>query len=325
MSKNNNENFYKNVCIKYVGTMSKEMLLEKDDKILHIFIDDEYIELKENGEITVDNYTEYLDGSFEVYEYSSYKELFDITIKDEISYDLNDLELFNEKGEWDFYISFEELRDIGYGFMVKDNYPLLEQYAIPQSKLFDFFDYFSLEQLENFEESLHLYLETMDIEDDEVIGLYSKSDKVFNKDIIKLAEHLITYEDFTKDYIEHTPPYYELALSKVCEYFRENQIKNLMNYGSDGDEGLCHLSSMYKEIMDKLSIKYKDVYTEDVSDGKYLTTIIFKDNSKIEIDTSAWNGIKVVTENVESVYETYELLKTELKENNKLNEIELEC
>ena len=55
----------------------------------------------------------------------------------------------------------------------------------------------------------------------------------------------------------------------------KNAISNLMDYGSDGDEGLYHLSSMYQEIMDKLGIKYSKVYTEDVSDGKYLTTIIF--------------------------------------------------
>lgn len=35
------EKFYKSVCKKYVGTMSKEMLLEIDNKIVHIFIEDE--------------------------------------------------------------------------------------------------------------------------------------------------------------------------------------------------------------------------------------------------------------------------------------------
>lgn len=85
-----------------------------------------------------------------------------------------------------------------------------------------------------------------------------------------------------------------------------------------GDEGLYHLSSLYQEIMDKLNIKYSNVYTEDVSDGKYLTTITFQNNSKIKIDTSAWNGIKVVTENVKSIYENYELLK----DNGSKNEIE---
>lgn len=42
---------------KYIDTMSKEMLLEADNKkILHIFIEDEYIELKENGQINNVNY-----------------------------------------------------------------------------------------------------------------------------------------------------------------------------------------------------------------------------------------------------------------------------
>ena len=46
---NEDEKFYKSVCEKYVETMSKEMLLEIDNKILHIFIEDEYIDLKEDG------------------------------------------------------------------------------------------------------------------------------------------------------------------------------------------------------------------------------------------------------------------------------------
>lgn len=45
------EQFCKSVCKKYVDTMSKEMLLEIDNKILHIFIEDEYIKLKEEGKI----------------------------------------------------------------------------------------------------------------------------------------------------------------------------------------------------------------------------------------------------------------------------------
>lgn len=323
MSKNNNESFYKNVCIKYVGTMSKEMLFEKDDKILHIFIDDEYIELKENGEITVDNYTEYLDGSFEVYEYSSYKELFDITIKDEIAYDLNDLELFNEKGEWDFYISFEELRDIGYGFMVKDNYPLLEKYALPDEKIFEFFDHFSLEQLEDFNESLRLYYETEDITVDEANELYSKENNLFNSDIIRLSEGLINYNDFILENDIQPKTIYDCSLNKVIEYFSENKIKNLMDYGSDKDEGLYHLSSMYEEIMDKLNIKYDNVSTRDKegSDGIFITTISFEDKSELEIETSAWNGIKIVVENVKNIYENYEILSEKVNE----NEIELEC
>lgn len=319
------EKFYKSICEKYVGTMSKEMLLKIDDKILHIFIEDEYIKLKEEGKINSKNYKEYLDGDFEVYEYDFYQDLYNSTIKNEVAYDLNDLELFDSNGKWDFYITFEELKKMGYGFMVKDQFPLIEKYAVPEDKIFEFFNYFSLEQLEDFEKTLHLYFETDDIEyDKNTLELYSKSNSYFNSNIICLAERAESFEDFLEDYKEHSQDYYDLSLSKVIEYFRENEIKDLMDYGNEKDEGLCHLSSMYKEIMDKLDIKYSNVYTEDVSDGKYLTTITFEDNSSIKVDTSAWNGIKVVTENMESIYEAYENLKEKMKSNEVKNENEFE-
>ena len=320
------EQFCKNVCQKYIDTMSKEMLLEIDNIILHIFIEDEYINLKEEGKINNQNYKEYLDEDFDVYEYDSYQELYNSVIKAEIAYDLNDLALFDENGNWDFYITFEELKKVGYGFMVKDQFPLIEKYAVPEDKIFEFFDYFSLEQLEDFEQSLNQYFNEGSIvfNEDSYDGLESKENANFNKDILRLVCGLITYEDFIEDYTEHSISYYDLSLSKVIEYFKENEIKDLMEYGSDGDEGLYHLSSMYQEIMDQLGIKYSNVYTEDVSDGKYMTTIIFKNDSSIEVDTSAWNGIKVVAENMESIYETYEKLKQKSKQNEVKNENEVE-
>lgn len=300
------ENDYKNICQKYVDSTSKEMLLEIDNKILHIFIDDEYMNLKENGGINESNYTEYLDSGYNIYEYNCYKDVYDSAIYEDICQDLNDLSLFDEKGNWDYYISFEELKKIGFAFMVKDQFPLIEEYAVPDEEIFDFFDYFSLEQLENFQNTLHLYFETDDIDYDEnEIGLYSKSNNDFIPNIIYLAEGNLSYEDFIQDYIEP-----DLSLSKVIDYFRENDIKDLMEYGSDEDEGLYKLSSMYEEILDKLNIKYSSIYTEDgISDGKYLTNISFENDAKIEIDTSAWNGIKTVAENIESVKEFYEKLK----------------
>lgn len=320
------EQFCKNVCQKYIDTMSKEMLLEIYNKILHIFIEDKYINLKEEGKINNQNYKEYLDEDFDVYEYDSYQELYNSVIKAEIAYDLNDLALFDENGNWDFYITFEELKKVGYGFMVKDQFPLIENYAVPEDKIFEFFDYFSLEQLEDFEQSLNQYFNEGSIvfNEDSYDGLESKENANFNRDILRLACGLTTYEDFIEDYTEHSISYYDLSLSKVIEYFKENEIKDLMEYGSDGDEGLYHLSSMYQEIMDKLGIKYSNVYTEDVSDGKYLTTIILENDSSIQVDTSAWNGIKTVAENMESIYESYENLKEKIKPNEVKNEKEFE-
>ena len=321
------EQFCKIICQKYIDTMSKEMLLEKDDKILHIFIEDKYIKLKENGKITLDNYQNYLDGDFEVHEYCFYKDLFDGTIKDEIAYDLNDLELFNKDGKWDFYITFDELKELGYGFMVKDNYPLIEKYAVPEEKIFDFFDNFSLEQLDDFEHSLELYFVDHDIiYNQESNTLESRENYTFNSDIIRLACSLITYDDFINDYIEYNPTIYDKSLSKVINYFRENQIKNLMDYGNDSDEGLHKLSSMYKEIMDKLNINYCYVNTRDKDncEGIFITTVLLENDNEIEVETDAWSGIKVVTENVKSIYENFKNLSFQAIKNQNQTELEFE-
>lgn len=315
------EKFYKKVCQKYIGTMSKEMLLNRNDKILHIFIEDDYIDLKEKGKINNQNYKDYLDENFEVYEYNFYQEFYNTIVKNEIAYDLNDLELFDEKGNWNFYITFEELKKVGYAFMVKDNFPLIEKYAISEKNIYDFFNHFSLEQLENFEKTLHLYFETNDIcIDKNTLELYSKSNTHFNSDILRLAEKTESYEDFIEEFKNYSITHNDLILEKVKEYFKENEIKDLMDYGNDSDEGLYHLSSLYEDIMDKLSIKFNQIYTEDISDGKYLTTIIFEDNSEIKIFTSAFNGIETVANNVETIYEFYEKEKNSMINLNKKNE-----
>ena len=303
------EKFYKSVCEKYVNTMSKEMLIEVDNKILHIYIEDEYIKLKNEGKININNYKDYLDGNFEIEEYYYYQELYSSVIKDNIAYDLNDLELFDNEGNWNFYISFEELKKVGYGYMVKDQFPLIEEYAVPEDKIFDFFDNFTLEQLEDFEQSLNQYFNEKSIvyNENSYEKLESKEGVDFNRDIIRLACGLITYEDFMVDNVKENQTYYDISLDKVSEYFRENKIKNLMEYGSDKDEGLYHLSSMYKEILDKLEVKYLDVNTRDKegADGTYITTICFEDKTEFEVEISSWNGIKIVTDNVKEIYEEY--------------------
>lgn len=228
---NEEEQFCKTVCQKYINTMSKEMILEKDNKVIHIFVDDDFIPLKEEGKITVNNYQYYLDNDFEIYKYDFYKELFDGTIRNEIAYDLNDLEVFDNNGNWDFYITFEELQKMGYGYIVKDQFPAIEKYIIDDET--DFYDYFSLEELKDFEKSLQLYHETDDIDINELGELYSKSNTDFNENIIALSEGSISYDDFISLYKESSPTLFDICLLKVEEYFRENQIQDLMEYGND--------------------------------------------------------------------------------------------
>ena len=319
------ESFYKRICERFINTMSKEMILEREQKILHIFIEDEYIELKEDGKININNYEKYLDNDFNVYEYDSYQEFFNSVVKDEIAYDLNDLELIDENGDWCFYISFEELKKIGYGYRVKDEFPLLEKYIVDDERAFDFYDNFTLEELKEFEETLDLYYEKNDIDFDEnTAELYSKSDKNFNYNIISLSEGLITYEDFLEDYKKDIPNNFELSLQKVIKYFKENNIKDLMEYGSDFDEGLYKLSDMYKEILEQLNINFQSIKTEDgMSDGKYVTTIVFKDNSEIKLDLGAWNGIGNVVDNIESILEKYEKCYLKVSKENDIKDIEI--
>ncbi|KAG4098370.1 hypothetical protein H8356DRAFT_1672897 [Neocallimastix lanati (nom. inval.)] len=92
----------------------------------------------------------------------------------------------------------------------------------------------------------------------------------------------------------------------VSNYFKLNNIEDLMEYGSDSDEGLYSLSSLYKDIMNELNIKYEYIYTEDgFSDGKYITTISFKNKKEMSIETKAWNGIDIFTENIKYIYDNY--------------------
>ena len=60
---------------------------------------------------------------------------------------------------------------------------------------------------------------------------------------------------------------------------KKNRLKTFVGYGSDRDSySMPSLSNVYKDLLDKLNIKYTDVFTEDISDGKYQTTIEFDDN-----------------------------------------------
>jgi len=180
--------------------------------------------LKDKGKINIQNYKEYLDGNFEVYEYKSYKDLYFSVIKDEIIYDIKDLGLFDMDGNWDFYITFEELKRIGYGSMVKDNYPLIEKYIIENET--EFYDYFSLDELKEFEETLHLYYETDDIETNNFGELYSKENNYFNNNIIYLSEGMISYEDFISDYKTNS----QIYCYKLSEETKEKNIESEINF-----------------------------------------------------------------------------------------------
>ncbi len=46
--------------------------------------------------------------------FTSWEELFDEHINNQIYYDMKDLGLYDENGDWNFYISKEDLKTLGY-------------------------------------------------------------------------------------------------------------------------------------------------------------------------------------------------------------------
>lgn len=117
---NNIDFFYKKICESYCNTMSKELLIEDyiNNKIHHIFVEDKYINLAEDGKINLDNYKKYLDHNFGEdlnegeYLYNSYKDLYENYVRDEIYADIQDLGLYDDLGNWDFEISKEDLTQL---------------------------------------------------------------------------------------------------------------------------------------------------------------------------------------------------------------------
>lgn len=206
-------------------------------------------------------------------------------------------------------------------------YPLLKKYAILKGKEKDFLDYFSKEQLDDFEEALHLYFVEGSITYDEIEGLTINPISTFrcsetysfNRDILRLACGLITYDDFMQEYKTNDTTIYDLIVDMVSEYFRENKIKDLSAYGADVDN-LQHLTDMYKEIIDKLNVPYTNIYTnEDTSTCKYITTINLKNDCSIGVNTNAYDGIKKVVYNLESVYKFYKEKEQKQKDNDEID------
>lgn len=116
--KESEEDFYKKLCLACIETENKNLILEENSKIHYLILTDEAKEKTNNGkDITIDNYKNYLDLSFENANdqiYTSWENLFDEHINDQIYYDIKDLGLYDEQGNWNFYIEKEDLKTLGY-------------------------------------------------------------------------------------------------------------------------------------------------------------------------------------------------------------------
>lgn len=107
----------------------------------------------------------------------------------------------------------------------------------------------------------------------------------------------------------------ENKIKEVVElYFIENNIRDLMDYGADRDSlAMPSLSSLYKEILEKLNIEVSYIETDDISDGKYQTLVELNNGNSITIDTSAWNSEEIVIENIKSIQEENEIVEEEFE------------
>ncbi len=137
-------------------------------------------------------------------------------------------------------------------------------------------------------------------------------------DIVKIYEHPMaiipmldsekgTLKDLRENFLSKVEfkAIDDYTIKDVVEsYMGYNDILDFMEYGSDRDVYTNPtFTTLYKELLEILDIKYKNIYTEDLSDGKYQTTIQFENEDEIIIDTSAWNNVDVIIDNLKSIME----------------------
>lgn len=137
-------------------------------------------------------------------------------------------------------------------------------------------------------------------------------------DIVKIYEHPMTIipmldsekgtlKDLRENFLSKVEfkAIDDYTIKDVVEsYMGYNDILDFMEYGSDRDVYTNPtFTTLYKELLEILDIKYKNIYTEDLSDGKYQTTIQFENEDEIIIDTSAWNNVDVIIDNLKSIME----------------------
>ena len=88
----------------------------------------------------------------------------------------------------------------------------------------------------------------------------------------------------------------------VEEYFEEEGITDLMDYGASGDEGLGTISNVVADCLIKVGYPVDYDYAEDspCGDGKYIISIGCLDKD-FKFEISAWNGVDEVIDIIESI------------------------
>ena len=195
------------------------------------------------------------------------------------------------------------------------------------------------------------YFETNESElsQEEIDGIIEETNELIkeleqnydNEDYVSLFTHpmsgFYSINEEIKDILDDLFDYYESQLERmefgksnikdvVDYYFDNNGIKNLMDYGADRDvEAMPTISSMYETILENLKINYSNVFSDDVSSGKYTTIIEFDKFHKIQVDTKSRYGAKDIYDNIQSINNAYKeyLKEKEFERIQKIKEFDL--
>lgn len=92
-----------------------------------------------------------------------------------------------------------------------------------------------------------------------------------------------------------------MEVSKEYDIDFDNKVP-FQDYGSDEESTyMCSFSKYYNEIFKKLNYNF-DIKTNEISDGKYELII----NNEYLLDIRAWDSIRDVLDNVETILELEE-------------------
>ena len=81
----------------------------------------------------------------------------------------------------------------------------------------------------------------------------------------------------------------------------------------------------HADILENLKINYENIFSDDVSAGKYTTIIEFDDNHKIQVDTKSRYSAKDIYDNVQSIKNSYKdyLHEKKIEKIEKIKQIDL--
>lgn len=113
---------FQKVVNEYLKTTSSEVIITDKDRIIKINTEGDlkFKEAVEEGKVNIYNIRDYTKDEIFFYEYSSYKEVFEASIKESIISDMDSLGIVDEEGKWNFYISPEDIKNVGLSEVAKE-------------------------------------------------------------------------------------------------------------------------------------------------------------------------------------------------------------